>query len=325
MEKCEAGTQTEVEDFHSSVEVKPVYNRACIVKEPKIIIDKPKKLVLSGGGIRGVGLLGGLSFLHSQNYLSDVKEFYGTSIGGIISVLLIVGYSPFEIFHEAYTTQLAIKRKVGYMQLSSLVQAYGLYDSIDFLQPIYNLIVKKVGSMPTLRELFEKYNKELYITTYNTTKQTPVYLSRHSHPDLGVDIALKMTSSIPLLFAMCTHEDQSYIDGGIADNYPLDFAMSNHDEDVPIGEEFTLGLNLSSQPLNNNSIISYLQNLISIPSRLLEKERLDRYENHPWCRTVVICVDNCSVIDFEESKQKWFEMYDQGYNQMVRQVCEVDE
>ena len=54
-------------------------------------------LILSGGGIRGFGLLGSLQFLLLNNYLHNIRKFIGTSIGAIVAVFIIVGYDPTEI------------------------------------------------------------------------------------------------------------------------------------------------------------------------------------------------------------------------------------
>ena len=55
-------------------------------------------LVLPGGGIKGLILLGGVQYLIDNYYMKNIKNFVGTSIGSIIGYLLIIGYTPIEIF-----------------------------------------------------------------------------------------------------------------------------------------------------------------------------------------------------------------------------------
>jgi hypothetical protein len=54
-------------------------------------------IVLSGGGIKGFGTLGGIQYLLDNNLLSDLKYYSGTSIGSIICYFLAIGYTPIEM------------------------------------------------------------------------------------------------------------------------------------------------------------------------------------------------------------------------------------
>ena len=55
-------------------------------------------LVLSGSSIKGITFLGALQYLYDNSLLKNVKTFVGTSSGAMISFLLIIGYTPVEIF-----------------------------------------------------------------------------------------------------------------------------------------------------------------------------------------------------------------------------------
>ena len=53
-------------------------------------------LFIGGGGIDGISFVGALEYIH-QNKLLDLKRFYGCSIGSLIGVLYISGFSPTRI------------------------------------------------------------------------------------------------------------------------------------------------------------------------------------------------------------------------------------
>jgi len=57
-----------------------------------------KNLVLSGGGINGIIELGSLKALENLDLLKNIKNYSGSSIGSIICFLLIIDFSPSDIF-----------------------------------------------------------------------------------------------------------------------------------------------------------------------------------------------------------------------------------
>ena len=55
-------------------------------------------IILSGGSIKGFCTLGALQYMQDNKIIDDtLTTFAGTSIGSIISFLLIIGYTPIEI------------------------------------------------------------------------------------------------------------------------------------------------------------------------------------------------------------------------------------
>jgi predicted acylesterase/phospholipase RssA len=62
--------------------------------------DIPKTtVVLSGGGIKGIAHIGALKALEEKQILKNIKVFAGTSIGGMIAALYIIGYTPDEMYN----------------------------------------------------------------------------------------------------------------------------------------------------------------------------------------------------------------------------------
>src|SRR5271156_5786165 len=63
-------------------------------------------LVLSGGGIKGLAILGALHYVHDQlKVFTNFKNYVGTSIGSIICYLLIIGYTPLELLLYFFSTR----------------------------------------------------------------------------------------------------------------------------------------------------------------------------------------------------------------------------
>ena len=57
-------------------------------------------LTIGGGNFKGLAFLGALEYLHSMNYLTNIENFYGCSVGSMIGILYIIGFTPRELLIE---------------------------------------------------------------------------------------------------------------------------------------------------------------------------------------------------------------------------------
>jgi NTE family protein len=53
----------------------------------------PRRLILSGGGLRVISFIGVLQVLEQENMLSKIREFCGVSAGALVGTMLALGYS----------------------------------------------------------------------------------------------------------------------------------------------------------------------------------------------------------------------------------------
>lgn len=156
-------------------------------------------LVLSGGGLRGIGHLGALKALDEHGYQPDVIS--GCSAGAIIGALYAGGYSPDEILKIALGSDFFPKTSLRF-RLS------GFMDNAFLLQ-----LFKKHLSV----HRFEELGIPLYVAVTNFQKGEIVYL--HSG---DLDEAILASSSIPFLFPPVKTNDAVYYDGGILNNLPIE-------------------------------------------------------------------------------------------------------
>ena len=56
-------------------------------------------LCISGGGVKGISFLGALSYLLDKKHidLNNIHTYIGSSVGSIISLLFVLGYSIDEL------------------------------------------------------------------------------------------------------------------------------------------------------------------------------------------------------------------------------------
>ena len=82
-------------------------------------------IVLSGGGIKGFGILGGIQYLLDNNLLSDVKYYSGTSIGSIICYFLAIGYTPIEMIIYIISNKVF---DIPDANIDSFIKGEGIYN-----------------------------------------------------------------------------------------------------------------------------------------------------------------------------------------------------
>lgn len=88
-------------------------------------------LVLCGNSTNALITLGALQYLYENSMISNVKKYYATSSGTIISILLIIGYTPLEIIN-----MICFKRFSKY-RLFNFTNIFNGGSLLDFI-PIEN-------------------------------------------------------------------------------------------------------------------------------------------------------------------------------------------
>lgn len=229
---------------------------------------KAKTLVLPSGGIKGTYILGAIQYLYDECGIKHIKSFYGTSIGAIISGLLIIGYTPLEIL-----VYICVHKIINYLlasfDITKIFRDKSILDSKVFITLLTEMIVSKVGSMPTLGDLLTNYGKRLCICTISRENSSePLYISSLSHPTITLIQALHMSSSIPFVFGYAEYDNVHYFDGGLLDQFPISYASLNDDK--------VFGIDIKRSNTKKDVILDDIIDMISLPmnriSFLLKKE-----------------------------------------------------
>ena len=265
------------------------------------------KLVLSGGGKRGLMLLGSLEYIYQyqKEKISNIKTYIGSSIGSIICYLLILNYEPRHIISFLISNDFFKQFKD--INFVSLTTCSGAYDWNILKKYLFILTNDKYKDENiTLKQLYDTFNKELICTTFNLSKQTTEYLSYKTHPDLLCVDALRMSSNIPLYFDKFKFNDDYYIDGGITNNFPINLLEEN---------DYALALNCSKMNLKLEKflITNYMLNLVSSVIINNVKQNI----NNCICKHIdTIHFDTCTIStsDLYVNINDVFSIFSYGFN-----------
>ena len=224
-----------------------------------------KGLCISAGGLNGLYYLGALDYYYENKQLDNVLYYSGTSIGSLICLLLIIGYTPKEIF--IYVCQDDLLSYFIMPSVNDLIQNYGLFE-IDILRKYVNqMLLNKLAFIPTFKELYEEYEKTFYCTSYNISQdEGKTYFSHHTHPNMLVSDAVVCSCSIPFIFSKTKLNDQIFIDGAIFDSTPLSCLLP-YFSSTDYESILTIGYLLKKHEIRNeenNNIFKYANRILSL-------------------------------------------------------------
>jgi len=265
-------------------------------------------LVLSGGSTKGILTLGSLQFAQDTFLLKHIKTYIGTSSGAIICYLLTIGYTPIEIVVYICTHQLL--EKMQHFNVVAMINGGGASSFNHIQEHIEKMTISKIGYLPTLQDIYTKFDKTLICVTHNLTTNETEYLDPEHYPNLPCITALRMSSNLPLVFEHFKYGDNFYIDGGISDNFAIDLGEKR-------GEKI-LGILLSPENTNftneiDSNILELIYKLMFIPIKQAITHKLKN------------CTHKCTIIELDYKKLKFFnfnvssieklEMFSSGYQQ----------
>lgn len=255
-------------------------------------------LVLSGGASRGILTLGALKYAHEMNYLKKVEYYSGTSIGAILCALLCVGYTPDELYPH---TQQLFERLLSEISISTdCLSRGGLCSNENLIRVCMDLISDKIQhhTQLTLLEFYVITKKYIFICATNLNTQSPVYFNHITHPDLRLDLALRMSCNLPIVFTQINYNGEYYVDGFLSDNLPL----------KPVENCIPLIINLKCENPNTviNGNIEYYTRIL----RMCTRSKISQNTNHR-----IFNIDTKRYPLLLADKDMISPMYIDGYNQ----------
>lgn len=272
-------------------------------------------LVMSGGGIKGIGGLGALQFLADNHKLLNITKFIGTSVGAIISYLICIGYTPIEIL--VMITQKKILEKMSTaFSIVDLMNTGGAMNFYIIQNLLEDMTTSKIGHFLTLQQLYEEFNKELICCTYNYDKGICEYINRHDHPHIPCITALRMSSNLPFLFKPFRYEHANYLDGAILDNFPIS-QLTESDITIAINLGHRNNTSTSPQKTSSFSFMNYVFDILFLPIRNIQR-LVALQTKHPPLHTIELLLD-VDVLNWNITTADKFNSFPIGYETIKKQ------
>lgn len=221
------------------------------------MVPQIKKLIISGGGIKGLTVLGAIDHLDEKiKLLTTTKTIIGSSIGAYIGFFLSIGLSIKKI--RAIFTNLNFN-DFQTMDIKLFLEKFGLDDGTKFASLLKATIISQ-NLNPTMTFIdLEKISKyDLLIIGTNISQSKAEIFSSKTTPTMEVALALRISGGYPFAFTPVEINGDLYADGAIA--CPLaSHLVTNEEQDTTLG----LAIHRGYKRYETESLHNYIISVIS--------------------------------------------------------------
>jgi predicted acylesterase/phospholipase RssA len=258
-------------------------------------------LVFSGGGMKGYLLLGAIKSLEEYNILSDIKTYIGSSIGGVIGMLLNIGYSYNQIY--SIFTEVDLSRFLNY-NFSNVLQNLGIDNGSECMKLLKSIIKQKIPNINiTFLELYKHTNKTLILNGANLYNASEIIFSHKTTPDVTILYALRITICCTPYYTPIKDGINTYVDGCFINPFPINLAPKK-------SKILALGIYNSRIFPNIESMEDFLYaSSYTIYSALMDIAK-HKYKNNI---VYLICRNNLTLLDTDISHDDKIAMIHSGY------------
>lgn len=236
--------------------------------------NKPKtnlsftSIVVSGGAFKTLSSIGCLKCLEEYGIMQNIRTCVGTSAGSIISLAIVLGFTSNEIrdFILAYLQKDDIS-SFNVEEVFNIFTTYGLNTGANLEAFISAMIYHKLQVKDiTFLELAKVTGKNLVICVANISKEHEEFWCIDTMPLLNVVKAVRASCSLPILFTPISHNGCMYVDGGIYNNFPIDYFKGNMLRDI-------VGINIIGKvDISTETFIQYMTSLFHTIIKRLTKD-----------------------------------------------------
>lgn len=190
-----------------------------------------------GGGVLGIAEAAALKVLRKHNIISPAAYHAGSSAGSIIAFAAATGISD-QLLADFISAIDWRSFSPSTLAWAKLPFAWGLVKNT--FRQIAEALMTAAG-MPgiTFGDVLNKFGSTLIITaTKITDTAETIYFTPSSHPDMPVSLAISMSCSYPTVFEPVEWNGDLYVDGGLMDNYPVEFLCKQFSPSEVLGIRF---------------------------------------------------------------------------------------
>ena len=278
----------------------------------------PKRIVLTGGGLRCLGQLGVLEVLQKKGLLKDVKEYVGVSAGACIGFCMQLGYSLPELQKACSEFDFTVLQNAHPELVFDFFSKYGI-DSGEQLEKLLGSLLRIKGYPidMTFGQWAQQNPKAPRLRCYACDIQTCEMkeFSVEKTPNLPFVFALRASMCLPFYFTPVKDPETGHIlvDGGLIHNFPMNYLTSEE-------QETALGISFQYGEKQQDEISDFLGFLTQIYNCAFNPRTYQTQKRHPL-RCIVIPTGQMSAYNFDVSKEKREGLFELG-RQTAKDYCD---
>lgn len=220
----------------------------------------PRRIALSGGGVRTIAHCGALEAWRDAGVLGCVEEYCGVSGGAFVALILCLGYTLEELKRLCLEFDFNLLNTFDPEQAFLFLETLGL-DTGHALERLLVSILKHKGlqASSTFSELSDE-NPRLRVYATNLTKSCIQEFSKQKTPQAQILFAVRSSMSLPLYYTPMRESStgHTYVDGGVLHNLPIAFLTAEEAHDT-WGIMFSPSDKTKTDP--SASVVDYMKHL----------------------------------------------------------------
>jgi NTE family protein len=285
-------------------------------------------LVLSGGGVKGIALVGAVSALDEAGY--EIHRVAGTSAGALVGGLLAAGYTSTEladmmrtINYEKFRDEGIVDRLGPLGKVISLVREKGIYEGNYFLRWYDQLLADK--KVRTFGDLGQGHACRFLAYAADITNGKLLCFP-HDLQGLGIEPtaykisqAVRASISLPFFYEPIRLNGNYLVDGGILSNFPID---AFDDDPLP-----TIGIKLSAEPgavAKPHLITGPISYGVAVFGTMLSvQDQIHLDDPTTIEKTIFVDTENVLATDFDLGPDTQTMLFEAGYAAAQKYIARV--
>lgn len=279
----------------------------------------PKRIALSGGGMKGIAHIGALEVLEERGLLKCVKEYIGTSVGALISFCICIGYTLKEIRSIAFELDFSLTQNFDLDNVMLCIERFGIEDGAN-VDKLFTVMLKAKHISPTIT--FEEFGEQfpdapllrVYAVEIHSAKIHE--FSRKKTPRAEIKMAIRASTAIPVYFPpICdVSSNNLYVDGGLIAHFPFHH-LTTEERSETLGIAFDAGA--ISIPLTSMTWLGYMS---KIYYSIYNHQNVDLYKQ--WGhRIIVIKTTELTGLNFGADSSKKTALANLGRDGVIAFLC----
>lgn len=261
----------------------------------------PRRLLLSGGGIKVTASIGSIKILHEIGHLNSLKEVCGVSAGAWMA-LMVACRIPIETI-ERLILELDFGqiRNLTSEAVIGFPETFGFDDGSKFINLLNTIfrIVLKLDPAVTFAELAaDKTNIGFRCWAVDLVTSNQREFSLKETPDVKIIDALRASMALPIYFTPVIDSITGHMltDGGLQGNMPLQYLT-----DGECRESLVIGFSNGQESVKKNpeDLMTFMRSVMGCLIHQNNEELLVKW-NHLIIR---IPVDEFPSWNFEASRE----------------------
>ncbi len=277
-------------------------------------------IIISCGGMKGCSAISFLQTIQPYITWNKIKNYYGSSIGGLILSFLSIGYTIEEVYQIFYYLNFAHYQDID---IKYMLNYGGLDNGTKYNRLLVSIFqYKNISANITLKELYDRNNINLYLTGTNVSQHNCVYFSHHTHPNMTLLMAIRITTCIPFLYVPIEYEGNVYMDGGLL--APIPMPNPHQDNNKTLAILLQQNPHTNSNPRrnvggNNKNVLEYCIDIFELYFMNELKKCLENYSGE----LIEINVDDHIMFEFELTRENKRQLFALGIERGEKYIEEL--